>query len=640
MTEPVVQVTDLVKRYGELEAVRGINFEVQPGETFGFLGPNGAGKSTTIKILCTLANPTSGSARVAGYDVLRQRDTVRRNIGLVFQDPTLDSYLTGEQNLRFHADLYGVPRSQLAARMKLVLDMVNLWDRRDSVVCTYSGGMKRRLEIARGLLHAPRVLFLDEPTVGLDPQTRSSIWEYVNDLKQREDITIFLTTHYMDEAEHCDRIAIIDHGQIVAIDTPENLKASVGKDRVQISTADDAGAIKELKDRFDLDAAVHEGLVTFSVASGEQFVPRLFAELTQPIRSVSVATAVPGRRLHVLHRPDDQGLGGDRERQEPRARDGLPEREVTSAHGGPHHHAAGPGHRPGRRLGHRGHPGRHPGKRPAAGPAGGQHRLAPGADQVQERPAARGHHRWSSRCFSCSSSAPACPRSPATACRRASTSRHSSIRACWRCPCCSRPFSRPPRLSGTGSSASCARCWWRRSAGRRSSSGNALAARPFRPSRESSFCALAGLAGVPYNPILILTVIGELLLLSFTLTAFGVMMAARIKQIQAFMALTQMLVMPLFFLSGALYPLRSLPAWLTVLTRFDPLTYVVYPMRHAVFSHLSISPAASAVPVPGRHLGRLGGSRRPVAWHRRGDGRRTARAGDRGVPAYRVSQRH
>jgi ABC-2 type transport system ATP-binding protein len=289
VTEPVIQVTDLVKRYGELEAVRGINFEVEPGETFGFLGPNGAGKSTTIKILCTLTDPTSGSARVAGYDVKTQRDTVRRNIGLVFQDTTLDTYLTGEQNLRFHADLYGVPRSQVDARMKMVLDMVSLWDRRQSVVGTYSGGMKRRLEIARGLLHAPRVLFLDEPTVGLDPQTRTSIWEYINDLKQREDITIFLTTHYMDEAEHCDRIGIIDHGQIVAIDTPENLKASIGKDRVQISTADDPEAIGELKRRFDLDGAVHENQVTFKVASGEQFVPRLFAELSVPIRSVSVA---------------------------------------------------------------------------------------------------------------------------------------------------------------------------------------------------------------------------------------------------------------------------------------------------------------------------------------------------------------
>jgi ABC-2 type transport system ATP-binding protein len=285
---PVVQVNDLVKRYGEIEAVRGINFEVTAGETFGFLGPNGAGKSTTIKILCTLANPTSGSARVAGYDVVKNRDTVRRNIGLVFQDTTLDSYLSGEQNLRFHADLYGVPRQQLAPRLKQVLEMVNLWDRRESIVSTYSGGMKRRLEIARGLLHAPRVLFLDEPTVGLDPQTRSSIWEYINDLKQREDITIFLTTHYMDEAENCDRIAIIDNGQIVAIDTPEALKASIGKDRVQISTSDDQAAIKELQERFDLEGAVHDGLVTFNVASGEQFVPRLFAELTQSIRSVSV----------------------------------------------------------------------------------------------------------------------------------------------------------------------------------------------------------------------------------------------------------------------------------------------------------------------------------------------------------------
>ena len=317
MSEPVVQVNGLVKRYGEVAAVRGIDFEVEPGETFGFLGPNGAGKSTTIKILCTLADPTSGSARVAGHDVVKQRDTVRRNIGLVFQDPTLDSYLTGEQNLRFHADLYGVPRAQLGPRMKQVLEMVNLWDRRESVVGTYSGGMKRRLEIARGLLHAPRVLFLDEPTVGLDPQTRSSIWEYINDLKQREDITIFLTTHYMDEAENCDRIAIIDHGKIVAIDTPEKLKASVGKDRVQISTADDQAAIKEMQERFDLDAAIHEGLVTFNVASGEHFVPRLFAELSLPIKSVSVARpslddvfmSYTGRTIR-----DSEATAGDRNR--------------------------------------------------------------------------------------------------------------------------------------------------------------------------------------------------------------------------------------------------------------------------------------------------------------------------------------
>jgi ABC-2 type transport system ATP-binding protein len=287
--QPAIAVAGLTKNYGEIKAVRGIDFEVPVGETFGFLGPNGAGKSTTIKMLCTLARPTSGSARVAGHEVTTERDAVRRNIGLVFQDTTLDNYLTGAQNLKFHAALYGVPAAAVEPRMRQVLEMVGLWDRRDGVVMTYSGGMKRRLEIARGLLHAPHVLFLDEPTVGLDPQTRASIWEYINELKSREDITIFLTTHYMDEAEHCDRIAIIDHGQIVAIDTPEALKASVGKDRVQIHTADDEAAIADLAREFGIEAAMHEGAVTFSVASGEQFVPRLFGGLSVPIKSVSVA---------------------------------------------------------------------------------------------------------------------------------------------------------------------------------------------------------------------------------------------------------------------------------------------------------------------------------------------------------------
>jgi ABC-2 type transport system ATP-binding protein len=286
---PVIAVSGLTKRYGDVEAVRGIDFTVAAGETFGFLGPNGAGKTTTIKILCTLAKATSGTARVAGHDAATDRDSVRRNIGLVFQDTTLDTYLTAAQNLRFHADLYGVPKAAVGPRMRQVMDMVGLWDRKDSLVSTFSGGMQRRLEIARGLLHAPHVLFLDEPTVGLDPQTRSSIWTYINDLKRREDITIFLTTHYMDEAEHCDRIAIIDHGRIVAIDTPEALKASVGKDRVQIHTADDQAAIAELADRFGLEAAIHEGAVTFSVTSGEEFVPQLFAGLSVPIRSVSVS---------------------------------------------------------------------------------------------------------------------------------------------------------------------------------------------------------------------------------------------------------------------------------------------------------------------------------------------------------------
>ncbi|MDA8058501.1 MAG: ATP-binding cassette domain-containing protein [Actinomycetota bacterium] len=287
--QAAVSAVGLVKTYGDVLAVRGIDLEVAPGETFGFLGPNGAGKSTTIGMLCTLVTPSGGQATVAGFDVVHQRDDVRRHIGLVFQDPTLDGYLSAWRNLRLHAELYGVPRAGLEDRMRQVLEMVGLWDRRTSKVATFSGGMKRRLEIARGLLHSPRVLFLDEPTVGLDPQTRALIWSYIGELKRSEDITIFMTTHYMDEAEYCDRIAIIDHGQIIALDTPEALKASIGKDRVQIRTDDDAAAIAALHERFGIEATLAEGMVTFAVESGERFVPRLFAELPVPIHSVSVA---------------------------------------------------------------------------------------------------------------------------------------------------------------------------------------------------------------------------------------------------------------------------------------------------------------------------------------------------------------
>jgi ABC-2 type transport system ATP-binding protein len=286
---PAVSVHALTKTFGEVRAVRGVDFEVALGEVFGFLGPNGAGKTTTINMLCTLAKPTSGTARVAGHDVVTERDEVRRNIGLVFQDPTLDGYLTAAQNLRLHAELYGVQSDLVQPRMHQVMEMVGLWDRKDSTVSTFSGGMRRRLEIARGLMHSPRVLFLDEPTIGLDPQTRRSIWDYIRELKEREEITIFMTTHYMDEAEWCDRIAIMDHGEIVALDTPEALKAGVGTDRVTIHTDDDEAAIAALERQFGIEAKRSEGAVVFGVAAGEQFVPRLFAEFQLPIRSVSVS---------------------------------------------------------------------------------------------------------------------------------------------------------------------------------------------------------------------------------------------------------------------------------------------------------------------------------------------------------------
>ncbi|MGH9292967.1 MAG: ATP-binding cassette domain-containing protein [Acidimicrobiales bacterium] len=287
--EPAVIVESLSKSYGELRAVRDVSFEVEAGETFGFLGPNGAGKSTTISMLCTLVRPTSGRAVVAGADVVAQKALVRSRIGLVFQDPTVDDYLTAAENLRFHAELYGVARSEVGARMGAVLEMVGLDDRRDDVVRTFSGGMRRRLEIARGLLHSPRVLFLDEPTVGLDPQTRVHIWSYIATLKASEKITIFLTTHYMDEAEYCDRIAIIDNGEIVALDTPEALKAGVGQDRVEVGTAEPAEVMAVLEAAFGLKASMSEGVVTFHVENGAEFVPRLFAEARLPIASIRVA---------------------------------------------------------------------------------------------------------------------------------------------------------------------------------------------------------------------------------------------------------------------------------------------------------------------------------------------------------------
>ena len=290
--EPAIEVVGLSKRYktGDtvVEAVKGIDLRVEAGQTYGFLGPNGAGKSTTIEMLCTIRNPTAGAARVAGFDVVRQRDEVRRRIGLVFQQQTLDQQLSAEQNLRFHADLYGLSRAEGQRRIDEVLEMVALADRRGDVVTKFSGGMKRRLEIARGLVHAPQVLFLDEPTIGLDPQTRAAIWDYLHDLRRRTEITVFVTTHYMDEAEHCDRIAIMDNGVIVVEDTPDALKSSVGTDRIALRTDDDELAIARVRDRLGMDAGMHDGQVTLAVAEGAQVVPRLFTELGVGIRSVTV----------------------------------------------------------------------------------------------------------------------------------------------------------------------------------------------------------------------------------------------------------------------------------------------------------------------------------------------------------------
>jgi ABC-2 type transport system ATP-binding protein len=272
---PAVEVEGVVRRFDDLIAVDGISFSVRAGEIFGFLGPNGAGKSTTIKILCTLLYPSAGHARVAGYDVVAEPAKVRRSLGLLFQDPSVDDRLTARENLRVHCMIYGVPRPERRGRIEDALTWIGLVEEADQRVRTFSGGMRRRLEVARALLHRPRILFLDEPTTGLDPQTRRSMWARLHELRQRDNMTIFLTTHYMDEAENCDRLAIIDHGKLIAEGSPNELKRRAGEDRVTLSTVDDARAAQELHTRLGYEPQRTERGIEFAVGSGEKLLAEL-----------------------------------------------------------------------------------------------------------------------------------------------------------------------------------------------------------------------------------------------------------------------------------------------------------------------------------------------------------------------------
>jgi len=307
-----IKVEKLEKRYGSIIAVDRISFSVQKGEIFGFLGPNGAGKSTTISILATLLEPSGGEAWINGFNIRSDRNAVRKSIGLVFQDPSLDDRLTAEENLKFHARLYGVSSADYKKRIVEVLDLVELTDRQNDIVRTFSGGMKRRLEIARGLIHYPAVLFLDEPTLGLDPQTRAHLWEYILKLRREKEMTIFMTTHYMNEAEFCDRIAIIDQGKIVALDTPAELKKKIGGDIIRMQSAENEKLIKEIKEKYNLDAKAEDQSVQIEVANAETFLPRLFNELNTKIDSIElrrptlddVFLNLTGRRIREQHASD------------------------------------------------------------------------------------------------------------------------------------------------------------------------------------------------------------------------------------------------------------------------------------------------------------------------------------------------
>jgi ABC-2 type transport system ATP-binding protein len=276
-----IETFNLTKDFNGLKAVNNISIQINQGEIFGLLGPNGAGKTTFISMLCTILKPTSGTAKVNGFDIIKQKDQVRKSIGIVFQDPSLEDRLTARENLEMHAGLYGVPKSERKKRIDEVLELVGLADRENEIVRKYSGGMKRRLEIARGLIHYPKVLFLDEPTLGLDPQTREHIWDYIKKLAVREKITILLTTHYMEEADAlCNRVAIIDRGEIKVLDTPENLKKSLEGDVITLEVANQTNLekIKEFEEVRNFH--VIDGKIHITAKDGEKFAPKLlsFAE--------------------------------------------------------------------------------------------------------------------------------------------------------------------------------------------------------------------------------------------------------------------------------------------------------------------------------------------------------------------------
>lgn len=284
----VIEVENLTKDYEDLRAVDQINFDVSEGEIFGFLGPNGAGKTTTIKMLCGLLAPTSGTARITGMDVAKKPMEIRKQIGLVFQTSSLDDKLTGRENLSFHSRLYNVEKTLEEERVKELSERVGLNDRLDDRVNNYSGGMKRRLELIRGMIHHPHVLFLDEPTLGLDPQTRSYIWDYIQELKKREEISIFLTTHYMDEVELANRAAIIDEGDIIALDSVEALKDQLGGDLIFLETDDNEKSRRKLEDEFGIEVEEVDSKLKLTVEKGEQLIPKLTQVLSDSIKSINL----------------------------------------------------------------------------------------------------------------------------------------------------------------------------------------------------------------------------------------------------------------------------------------------------------------------------------------------------------------
>jgi daunorubicin resistance ABC transporter ATP-binding subunit/daunorubicin resistance ABC transporter membrane protein len=568
----------LVKRFGTTVAVDGISLAVETGECFGFLGPNGAGKTTTVNLFCTLLRPTAGQARVDGFDIAGQAEQVRRRIGLVAQDPSLDYWLTAWENLDLHARIYGLPRRRWMARAEHLLRLVDLWDRRHELVRTFSGGMRRRLEVVRSLLHQPRVLFLDEPTSGLDPRTREQIWAHLLGLREREGVTLFLTTHHLAEAEHCDRIAIIDRGRLVALDTPDRLRALAGGDRLTIRTTEVEAAVANLWSRFGLSAGAGAGCLRLEVADAAHLIPRLVAGLGVPIEAVAVERPT----LEDAYLKLTAG-GGPAENGRPARPGGVPPARAGQAVA-PAMPAAASGPRP------------PPGRRLAAPPAAGLGavaalwrrdvvRLARDRGQLA---ASLGQALLVLAVFGAGLPSALTPPSarpselgyaqfvfpgvlvaavfvPAVA---------SAMSVVW-----DRGFGFLKEVLVAPAPA------WAVALGKTLGGGTTatLQALPL--------LLCAPVAGIPLTLPVIAAGLPILFLTALVLSALGLLIAGWMKTMESFQAVMSLVLMPLFVLSGALFPISALPGWLAAVTRLNPVSYSVDALRQVLLREAGVPPA-------------------------------------------------
>ncbi|WP_067451797.1 ATP-binding cassette domain-containing protein [Actinomadura macra] len=561
---PAIRATGLRKRYPGVDAVDGLDLTIAPGESFGFLGPNGAGKTTTIAMLCTLAVPTSGRIEIAGHDTRTDAAAARRRIGLIFQETTLDGQLTAAENLRFHADLYNVPAERVPARIEETLALVGLTDCRDQVVHTFSGGMRRRLEIARALLHRPQILFLDEPTIGLDPNARAQVWRHLRHVCENEAVTLFLTTHYLEEAEQCDRIAIIDAGRVVAQGSPAELKSVLGADRVDLRTGDDAAAALLIGERLGLDVTRGGRGLYFQVPDGARVLPRLLTELDVPVYEARVTSPTLDDVFlhHTGHRiRDDAPL-------EPPSAPDAPDAasravrvaaESEPGRGGLRAELRAMGMVWRREMLHF--------RRDRLGavisliqPLMFLFILGVGLANLMPGPSGDAY-----QLFLFSGALVAAAQGPALA---AGSSIMWDRQGGFLREMLAGPVSRSSLLVG--------KCL----------GGTTLAT-----CQGGILLTTAGLVGAPLDGVLVLLLLGELVLVSLTMTILSVLLSTLISRPQTFGTVLTVIMAPLVFLSGSFFPLSAMPPWMAVPALANPLTYAVDMMRRTVTAYAPGTPS-------------------------------------------------